>query len=262
MDQKIPFTSYDFWAYLSAGFLLLFALDQVAESNLLMRESWTVVQGVIAMSSAYVVGQMIASFSSFVFERLLVGKVLGSPSNTLFAKTHTHKFLRYIFFGYFQPLPEETQLLLLEKSRKLNIQEPGLALFAAAHTRIKGVPAVADRLANFLNLYGFCRNVAFVAIFDSGLLCWSYLFHDGPKIHLWISLISAFVAVAMLFRYLKFFRHYAIEVFNSYAYAEEDKEKNDTAAKRWCFAVLRHGSRSMCAAHNPRSGWCSPPDSH
>ena len=27
MDQKIPFTSYDFWAYLSAGFMLLFALD-------------------------------------------------------------------------------------------------------------------------------------------------------------------------------------------------------------------------------------------
>ncbi len=30
LDQKIPFTSYDFWAYLSAGFLLIFALDAAA----------------------------------------------------------------------------------------------------------------------------------------------------------------------------------------------------------------------------------------
>ena len=30
MGQKIPFTSYDFWACLSAGFMLLFAVDQAA----------------------------------------------------------------------------------------------------------------------------------------------------------------------------------------------------------------------------------------
>lgn len=31
--EKIPFTSYDFWAYLSAGFLLLFVADQVAGTS-------------------------------------------------------------------------------------------------------------------------------------------------------------------------------------------------------------------------------------
>jgi hypothetical protein len=56
MEQKIPFTSYDTWAYLSAGFLLLFAIDYVAATHLLARDSWTVVQAVMALVSAYVVG--------------------------------------------------------------------------------------------------------------------------------------------------------------------------------------------------------------
>ena len=64
MENKIPFTSYDFWAYLSAGFLLLFIADLVAGTGLLDRYSWTVVQGVVAVSAAYAVGQLVASLSS------------------------------------------------------------------------------------------------------------------------------------------------------------------------------------------------------
>ncbi len=79
--EKIPFTSYDFWAYLSAGFLLLFVADEVASTGLFARDSWTVVQGVVALASAYAVGQLVASASSFVFEQLFVGKVIGFPRN-------------------------------------------------------------------------------------------------------------------------------------------------------------------------------------
>ena len=83
MDQKFPFTSYDFWAYLSAGFLLLFAIDQAMSTKLLMRDSWTVVQGVVAVSVAYVVGHLVASASSFLLEKMLVGRLLGYPRNVL-----------------------------------------------------------------------------------------------------------------------------------------------------------------------------------
>lgn len=77
MDQKIPFTSYDFWAYLGAGFLLIFAFDAAAGTGLLMRDTWTLVQGVVAVSLAYAVGQLVAGASSFLFEKILVGKILG-----------------------------------------------------------------------------------------------------------------------------------------------------------------------------------------
>lgn len=84
MEQKFPFTSYDFWAYLSAGFLLLFVVDYVAGTALLARDSWTVVQGIVAVSSAYVIGQLVASMSAAVFERVLVGRLLGYPQMVLF----------------------------------------------------------------------------------------------------------------------------------------------------------------------------------
>lgn len=54
-----PVHQLRFCAYLSAGFLLLFAVDQAAATKLLMRDSWTVVEGVIAVSLAYVVGQLV-----------------------------------------------------------------------------------------------------------------------------------------------------------------------------------------------------------
>ena len=84
MENKLPFTSYDFWAYLSSGFLLLFAVDYVVGKGLLMRDSWAVVQGVIAFASAYFAGHVVASISSLFLERLLVGKMLGYPLPLLF----------------------------------------------------------------------------------------------------------------------------------------------------------------------------------
>jgi hypothetical protein len=93
MDQRIPFTSYDFWAYLSAGFLFLFAVDSAADAKLLMRDSWTLVQGVVAVSLAYVIGHIAASLSSWIFERGLVGKVLGFPRNVLFGHSRVQFYV-------------------------------------------------------------------------------------------------------------------------------------------------------------------------
>lgn len=114
--EKIPFTSYDFWAYLSAGFLLLFVADQVAGTGLLARTSWTIVQGVVAVASAYAVGQLVASISSLVFERLLVGKVLGFPRNVVFGRANAPGWLRTCMPGYFKALPDETKRRALEKA--------------------------------------------------------------------------------------------------------------------------------------------------
>ena len=57
MENKIPFTSYDFWAYLSAGFLFLFIADLVAGTGLLARDRWTVVQGVVKDEATGAAGQ-------------------------------------------------------------------------------------------------------------------------------------------------------------------------------------------------------------
>jgi hypothetical protein len=225
MDPKFPFTSYDFWAYLSAGFLLLFAVDQVAGTSLLMHDNWTVVQGIIVVALAYATGHIVASVSSWVLEKMLVGKLLGYPRNVLFGKPKAWKWIRRCIPAYFEPLPEAVQKAVLEKGRRLGGSAPGEALFWPAVVNARAMPAIMARLNDFLNLYGFCRNAALVGFLDSAILYWSYLQPKGPPEHLLYSRIALAVGIGMTLRYLKFFRHYASEVFTSFAYAQEPEKK-------------------------------------
>ena len=221
MDQKIPFTSYDFWAYLSAGFLLLFAADYVAGTALLSRDSWTVVQSVVAVSCAYAVGQVVASASASVFERGLVGTILGYPRNVLFGKPTAWRVVRLLLPGYFKGLPNQTTKLALDKAKLVGIDGPGEALFWAAFANARATPVVMGRLDNFLNLYGFCRNIALVSFLNGAMLYWSYRWGKGQDVNLYWSWGSAALGVGMTLRYLKFYRHYAVEVFTSYAHSKE-----------------------------------------
>lgn len=221
MDNKIPFTSYDFWAYLSAGFLLLFVVDQIAATGLLARDSWTVVQSVVAISAAYAVGQLVASISSLVFERVLVGKVLGYPRNVLFGHPKAWQWVRALMPGYFGALPDQTKQAALEKGKAVGITGPGEALFWAAYANARSSAVTMGRLDNFLNLYGFCRNTALVAFVDAALLYWSYRWGNGSGEQLYWSWAAVALGIGMTFRYLKFYRHYAVEVFTSFAHSKE-----------------------------------------
>ena len=221
--EKISFTSYDFWAYLSAGFLLLLAIDKAASTHLLMRDQWTIVQRITVVSLAYVLGQLMASASSFFFEKLLVGKLLGYPRNVLFGQHKAPRWVQWLLPRYFEALPEATQKAALERGQQVGADRPEEALFWQAHTYGRGTSAVALRLDSFLNLYGFARNTAFVAFADSAVLYWSYLQTNAPSEYLLWARLALVIGLGMTLRYLKFFRHYAVEIFTSYAYAKDDR---------------------------------------
>jgi hypothetical protein len=222
MDQKIPFTSYDFWAYLSAGFVVLAAIDYVAGTHLLYRETWTVVQGVMALVSAYIVGQIVASMSSYTFEKVLVVRLLGAPRMVLFDRPRAWRWVRRMIPGYFEPLPPTTQTQILEKAAPAGATAPGEALYWCAFAYARATPSVMGRLENFLNLYGFARNVSLAAGFDAVLLYWHYLWNGGDELALYLARASFVVSVGMLLRYLKFFRQYALEVFTAYAHSKAE----------------------------------------
>lgn len=219
MDPKIPFSNYDFWAYLSAGFLLLFVVDYVAGTQLLMREAWTVVQGVIAFSAAYAMGHVVASLASFLLERVLVGNLLGAPRDVLFGDAKAPRFIQRCLPSYFQSLPAETTNQVNAKAASMNAGATSESRFQAAFTSVKVTPAVLTRLENFLNMYGFCRNVALVSFLDAALLYWFWRWGNGTvEARNW-ALVAVALGVGLTLRYLKFYRQYASEVFNSYAYA-------------------------------------------
>ena len=120
---------------------------------------------------------------------------------------------------------QETQKAALEKGCKVGVTAPGEALFWPAHVYGRSTPAVAARMDNFLNLYGFCRNTALVCLIDASVLYWSYLQPKGPHEHLLWARISLIVSIGMTLRYLKFFRHFALEVFTSWAFSKEPEKK-------------------------------------
>lgn len=127
--EKIPFTSYDFWAYLSAGSLLLFAVDQALGTALLARDSWTVVQAVVAVTFAYAMGQLIASMSSLLLERLLVGKLLGYPRNVLFGQPLAWKWFRRLMPLLFPFARSDSKSSARKSEQVTNVPSPSIATF-------------------------------------------------------------------------------------------------------------------------------------
>ena len=222
--EKLPFTSFDFWSYLASGFLLLCAIDSAVGYGLLGRKDWNVVEGVLAVSVAYVAGHVIASLSSLFLERGLVGKVLGRPSAGLFGKSKAWKWVQkfFILSYYYEKLPDETRNAILAKAKAAGVSEPGEALFLLAYAKASGSDSTMSRLAEFLNQYSFCRNVALVSLVNAGVLWWAHWQPSGTQQQLLFARIALVVGVVLVLRYLKFLRHYSIELFISFAYAEEN----------------------------------------
>jgi hypothetical protein len=122
-------------------------------------------------------------------------------------------------------LPAETQKAVLDKATRSGVSAPGEALFWLAFAKARGSERTMGRLNDFLNQYSFCRNVAMVAFIDAAILNWSYLQPKGPDSHIWWARVAFFIGAALLLRYLKFLRHYSLELFTSFAHAEEATPK-------------------------------------
>lgn len=219
--EKFPFTSYDFWAYLASGFLLLGAIDLAAGTGLMLLKDWAWPQTAIAVAAAYIAGQLTAGLSSLVLERGLVGHVLGFPRDNLFGQTKVCRWVRWCLGAYYTPLPTKTQEAALAKGKALGIDGPGEQLFWPAFTAAKANPKAIERMDNFLNMYGFARNIALVGFLDAAILGWSYHFHHGGPLHGNVALVCLVVGVGMTLRYMKFLRHYGVEVFTTFAYGKD-----------------------------------------
>lgn len=218
MRNDFPFTDYDFWAYISAGIVFLFALDHVTQSGFMGRPNWTFIEGLFTMACAYIVGHLLAGVASAVLERRLVAKWLGPPSVTLLGVKRGPTWFRRIYPSFYESLPLETQTAILEKAHDANIVTPGDALFILAFASARNNNASMDRMSKFLNLYGFCRNLSLTTFLCALLLAITAALFDRVVDYLWAS-ASLVLSVGMFFRYLKFYRHYAVEVFTTYAYS-------------------------------------------
>lgn len=121
------------------------------------------------------------------------------------------------FPNFYEPFPEKLQQRILTTgAQRASIGEPGRALFLHAHSVVKRDEATQARLNSFLNLYGFGRNISMAAILAFIVLLADMVF-GTVRDNEWVWLLAAMIAaVGMFYRYLKFFKHYTMEVLVSY----------------------------------------------
>ncbi len=267
--MTIPFSPYDFFGYLMAGFLLICSTEYAVGADWVLNRDLKVSQAAFWLGLAYILGHIVANFSSYLIEHRFVRGFLRSPEVFLFEDapvapqkppwrvrlTSAHWWLRFfspvawwrwlfpvgwrrrVFPIFHQPFPPETRERVLKKAAEEGFDKPGRALFFHCHATVKGDNATSERLNSFLSLYGFCRNVCMGALIAAPILLYGACrdlevsdweikgtFHSD---RFYWALAAFGVAAGMLFRYLKFFKHYTMEVFQTYAEKDKPKAKED-----------------------------------
>ena len=214
--DKIPFSVYDFFAYLSSGIVVIAIADYVMQLGLATRETVGPILGVMLLVVAYVLGQVIAHLSSFLLEQVFVGRILRRPSFALLGNTPRWQPVTLIFRNYFRPLPKQTQDRVAQQLRRRGYSGEGEALFLHAYAVVTASDRIQARLDDFRNQYGFARNMSFAFFVGAiTIVCAHMTFNKGALLR-WAALCSG-AAIILLYRYLKFFRQYSYELFLRYA---------------------------------------------
>lgn len=221
--DRLPFTVYDFFGYLSAGFILLAAVAGAFVGEAPFDSNPNFVLSILLIVITYGSGQVIANVSGFAIESLLISKAVRRPTPHLFGK-HNDGWRKALFPGYCRALPDSAQnrVRTLAASRGVDVNADW-ALFMHCHAVVKKVPVVQERLDTFLNLYGFCRNCCLALLAGACLLAVGTIqgsAQTGVVPPGWWIVGSLIGATGLFYRYLKFFRQYAVEIFASYP--EED----------------------------------------
>jgi hypothetical protein len=217
-------SDYDVFAYLPQGFLVLAAIDYLVGTNFVLNANWDVTKGLLVVFVAYIAGHIAASPSSAILERWLVAKYLKPPSINLLSLKKYKLATRLFFSDYYTPLKDPLRSDVLKKLNLTTVGGiDGERIFWTTYPVATKDEYARTRMATFLNLYGFCRNVSFIAGTVALLLLvqtiWMKVvdgyYIDIERIEVAIALVI--VAFAMFQRYLKFFRLYSVEVFKAFA---------------------------------------------
>lgn len=216
--DRLPFSPYDFFGYLASGLLVVAGMDLTFGFPAVLGRDFTMVESAILLLVVYVTGQIIATPAKALLEDLLVARILRRPNINLLEKKKP--CLRGLIFpGYYQPLPEQARKRVLARAESEGIKGIGEDLFLHVRYNPQVLENVKlmDRMNSFLNQYGFHRNLSFSAlIVGVTLILKLKLGLDvSPELGMYAT-VSLVGGVLLFYRYLKFFRQYSYEMFNTY----------------------------------------------
>jgi hypothetical protein len=227
MKDWFPFTNYEFYAYLAAGVVVIAAVDYSFTGAVLVdRTDWTLVQGVFWTIVAYLCGQLTAAPSSALLEHFLARTVFTAPvevASGVAPQRFSDRAIAWLFANReYRPLPVGIcDKIRLKVSTQLNVSlasVSGETIFNVAFPTVRASADAAARLDQFLNLYGFCRNISFSALVALVCLVFRRSHLDDPNAH-WLIAAAAVLCVGMYGRFIKFYAAYSREVLRADAAA-------------------------------------------
>ncbi len=228
MNKDFPFTTYDFYAYLASGLILLLSLDFIYTGGAYFgRQSWGFVTGATAVSLAYIVGQIIAIPSSTILEHLLFQTILRKPIDLQMGSKNARwyeKVLAALVGRYYGKLPETTiekvidnASKMLDKS-KVEIIKKTESIFQVAYSHARQNEDTATRLDDFRNQYGFSRNICFVALVIFCIAIFKSVLSTSIMVGLAIAIVAMFI------RYIKFYAAFQSEILRTFAFISDEKK--------------------------------------
>lgn len=217
----VKFSDYDLFGYFASGLVTLGIIDEVAKTKLVIGAEWTVGHSAFVIIAAYVLGHIMASAATLLFDRILVRKAMGIPSEIMFGKPVKGPFnwKAWLLSGFFEPLPEGVKAAALTRAGIAQYSKGvGEIIFWKAWPVIKRDALPYARMDAFLRLYGFCRNLSFTTLVAGVAFIFKVPTVPGMTLPAWVPAVTMFaVSLAMFHRYLKFFRAYSVEVISTYA---------------------------------------------
>lgn len=215
-NLSLPFDPYDFFGYLASGLVFVVGMDLVLGFPQVLGRDLKLVDGAALLIAIYIAGQIIATPAKALLEDIVVARILGLPSVNLFREKGPG--LRWVFPGFYRPLPAERQGRIRERAQAQGAGTSGESLFV--HVRfceeVRNDRELIARMNSFLNKSGFSRNLSFVTLVLGVSLIVKAIVHPAPLLMRY-GVTSVVVGVMLFYRYLKFFRNYSSEMFNTYA---------------------------------------------
>lgn len=230
MDKLFRFSDYDIFAYLGVGLVAIAVFDLTFSTHYVVGADWSVADVAMLAIVSYIVGHIVAGLASWVLERVFLHKWIGRPLAVLLDRdvpsNWVGRAVRYLLPRYYlRASPDIIRKVTAKTGAGADLDD----IFWAGHDAAKRVPATAARLDSFLRLYGFSRNIAFVGFVGAAgfliaaVIAWVW---GDPHIGnqgLLRAAIALLVGLSMLVRYLKFHRHYALEILTSLAHQRDPK---------------------------------------
>ena len=167
------------------------------------------------MAASFVLGSLIAAFSSVILEHWITQRLLIRPSAIQLGIAQPRwiekSFALLAAPRELRPLPPKAiDLLISDQSPELPAEERAERLFFAAHANAIADAAAKTRLDAFQNQYGMSRNLCFAFAITAVLILTGN--HESQFTY---ALLALALSVLLYARYLKFYAAFSLEVFRA-----------------------------------------------